>query len=268
MPPKHLPIPYELDVSRGIAKSDGPDDHARLLQAIAALSAMQAPPAATPPPAPADDPTALKLDELLEKFLLLKAVKQATAISYKNTTDELTKFLKNPPITRITSSDITRYQEHLAERGNVARTVDSKVGTIRALYNFAIKQGYTRGDNPAANRALLTKKQRAAGGYATFETDEIALLLSSDFFRERLAMKSDYTTAVLLALLTGCRVGEITTLQKEHFKRSKKGVQYITIRDSKTAAGVRDVPLHPFICAQLAPQLDALKSPSEKIYIK
>jgi site-specific recombinase XerD len=260
---------YELDLSRGIAKSDGPEDHGRMMDAIEALKALHAgkpAPASGPAPVPTDDPTALKLGELLEKFLLLKRVKQATAISYKHTTHEFAKFLRNPPITRVTASDVTRYQEHLAKKGNVARTIDSKIGAIRSLYNFGKKQGYTRGDNPAADRALLKKKQRLQGGYATFETDEIALLLGCDFFRKRLAEGSDYTTAVLMGLLTACRVGEITTLRKENFKRSRKGIPFFTIRDSKTLAGEREVPLHPFIYAHLAPKLDALKNPGDKLF--
>ena len=262
---KDLPEKYELDLSRGILKSDDPADHARLMQAMEAMKALHAgqPPAT---PALADDPTALKLGELLEKFLLLRSVTQSTADSYKTTITEVAKFLKNPPITRITESDVTRYQEHLAKKGNVPRTIDSKVGTLRSLYNFAKKQFYTRDDNPAADRSLLNRKQRQKGGYATFETDEIALLLGCDFFRERLAEKSDYTMAVLMGLMTACRVSEITTLKKEHFKRSRTGIPYVTIRDSKTAAGIREVPLHPFIYAHISAALDALKAPGDKLF--
>jgi site-specific recombinase XerD len=267
---KDLPAKYELDFARGILKANGPEDHMRLMQAIEAMKAMHAgqaiPAQATAPMEAADDPTALKLDELLEKFFLLRKVKPATAFSYKNATKEFKKFLKNPPITRITTSDVTRWQEHLAEKGNVPRTIDGKVSVIKAIYNFAKKQGYTRGENPAANRDLLNKKQRNRGGYATFETDEIITLLGSNFFSERLAENSDYTTAVLVGLLTACRVGEITTLRKEHFKHSRKGIPFITIRDSKTAAGIREVPLHPYIYAHLAPKLDGLKNPDDRLF--
>ncbi|CAM3699795.1 site-specific integrase [Paracidovorax anthurii] len=263
--------PYEMDVSKGIFKAEGDEDHKRMMEAIQALKALHAgQPAPTlaqaPTAPPADDPTALKLGELLEKFLLLKSVRQATADSYRNTTTELAKFLKNPPITRITPSDLTRYQEHLAKKGNGVRTIDNKISTIRALYNFGKKQGYTRGDNPAENRALLTKKQRLQGGWATFETDEIALLLGSDFFREQRQKDPNYANAVLLGLFTACRVGEITALKKGQFKRSRKGVPYIAIRDSKTQAGIREVPLHPYVYAQIAPKLDTLVNVEDKLF--
>jgi hypothetical protein len=113
---------YELDISKGILKADGEEDHARLMQAIEAMkllhsgnsSATNIPAQDTKSvPAPIqDDSNTLKLNELLEKFFLLrKNIAQATAISYKKIIDEFTKFLKNPPITKITQSDITRYQE-------------------------------------------------------------------------------------------------------------------------------------------------------------
>ena len=38
---KDLPQKYELDASRGIFKAEGPEDHARLMQAIEALKMMQ-----------------------------------------------------------------------------------------------------------------------------------------------------------------------------------------------------------------------------------
>lgn len=263
---KDLPQKYELDLSRGILKADGDEDHTRLMQALQAMQQMQQAQPQAPAPiaaqAPADDPTALKLAELLEKFLSLKKVTQATAIAYKNCIDELAKFLKNPPITRITASDITRYQEFLAKKesgakkGNSIRTIDNKISIIRALFNFAMKQSYTRNGNPAENRALLTKKQRLSGGYAIFEKEEIEQFFKSEFFKEQEAKDPDYTTAVLFGLFTGCRIGEITSLKKDNFKKSTTGISYLVIRDSKTQAGIREVPLHPYLIGRISEFLD------------
>lgn len=278
MPKPFPPEKYELDASRGIFKADGPEDHARLMEAIEALKTLQsgglplAAPAVAPAPvaAPtqpaADDPTALKLDELAEQYFLLRNVKQATVKSYRGAADELAAFLGNPRITRITLSDISRFQVHLAEKGNSPRTIDNKTSNLRALLGFAKKQGYMREQNPAAERSLMSKRQKAQNGWATFEQDEMDALLSSAYFRERITDDTDYTTAVLLAIFTACRVGEITALKKEHFKRSRKGIPFFTIRDSKTAAGIREVPLHPYIFNRLIPKLEALKSPSGKLF--
>lgn len=251
-----LPQKYELDLSKSVLKADGPEDHARLMEAMAAMNALHAgQPVAQAAPvaqAPQDDPTALKLNELLDKFFLLRRVRPATAQSYKNSTDEFSKFLKNPPITRVSVSDVTRWQEHLAKKGNVPRTIDGKVGVIKAIYNFAKKQGYTRGENPAENRNLLTKKQKLKSGYAIFEKEELDLLFRSQFFKDQQIKSPDYTNAILFGLLTGCRISEITTLKANQFKVSGKGTHYITIRDSKTLAGIREVPLHPYLTAHMA----------------
>lgn len=248
---------YELDISKGILKADGEEDHARLMQAIEAMkllhsgnsSATNIPAQDTKSvPAPIqDDSNTLKLNELLEKFFLLrKSIAQATAISYNKIIDEFTKFLKNPPITKITQSDITRYQEYLATK-NTPRTIDNKISTVRALFNFAKKHGYTKQDNPAQDKALLTKKQKLKGGFAIFEPDEIRALINSEFFKKQIIKDKDYSACVMLALFTGCRIGELTNLKKSQFKTSPTGIPYITIRDSKTMAGIREVPLHSFI---------------------
>jgi hypothetical protein len=79
---KNIQRKYELDLSKGILKADDEEDHQRLLEAIEALkSTRQHFPAAQPQQEHVepsklipDDPTALKLDELLEKFLLLRPI--------------------------------------------------------------------------------------------------------------------------------------------------------------------------------------------------
>lgn len=262
---------YELDLSKGILKADGEEDHARLMLAIEAMKAMHsgqgtptAQTAVQAAPAPVqEDPNTLKLGELLEKFFLLrKNLAQATAISYKNIIEEIAKFLKNPPITKITQSDITRYQEYLAGK-NTPRTIDNKISTVRALFNFAKKHGYTKQDNPAQDKALLTKKQKLKAGFAIFEPDEIQLLFSSEFFKEQSKKDKDYSACVMLGLFTGCRIGEITNLKKNQFKKSKNGTNYITIRDSKTMAGIREVPLHPHIAKYMD---DFMTGKTDKVF--
>lgn len=71
-------------------------------------------------------------------------------------------------MTSISISDITRYQESISGKFSV-RTVDNKIGTIRVLFNFAVKQGYYFEKNPAADRSILTKKQRLKEGWSIFE---------------------------------------------------------------------------------------------------
>lgn len=237
---------YEMDLQRGVFKAEGPEDHARLIEALKVVqSSPPAPKGVTFEAVPAGQPAmqGLKLLELLDKFLTLKShLKPATAITYKNTVGEFQAFLKNPVIHSIGIGDVTRFQEHIAKT-NAVRTVDNKIGTLSALFNFAIKQGYYFEKNPAEGRAILTKKQRMKQGYAIFEEQEIKQIFDSEFMRKAKEADPDYYYVLVLGLVSGCRVGEITSLEVSQFQQTAKGNFFLKIRDSKTVAGIREVPL-------------------------
>ena len=239
---------FEIDLSKGVLRADGPEDHQRMMEALAVLkNTAKTPIESIVSPSVAVPPTekGLKLLELLDKFFLLKSqLKPATILSYKNTIGEIKDFLKNPFIQNIGVSDITRYQEHLAAvRKNTPRTIDSKVSTVRTLFNYAIKQGYYFEKNPAENRALLTKKQKNRGGYAVATEEEIQKLYDTDRFKEHKETHPDFYWTMVLVLVTGCRISEITSLTAEQFHETVNGTRYISVVDAKTEAGNRDIPI-------------------------
>lgn len=195
-----------------------------------------------PPPKPLKI-KGLKLMGLVDKFFLLKSqLKPATAQAYKNCIQEFQQFLKNPNVTDVLISDVTRFQEHLAQNKNSARTIDNKTGILRALFNFAIQQGHYFEKNPAENRALLTKKQKLAGGFAKFEIEEVTQIFTAEEFTREKERDPDFYYLCILALVTGCRVGELSSLSKKDFKKTIAGTDYIVIKDAKTLAGIRSVP--------------------------
>ena len=249
----------EIDLKNGVFKSDGEDDHRRLLETLEALkgagflpSGSVAMPAAPLKEEFSAQQNGLRLIGVLDKFFLLKThLKQSTNIAYKSVIGDFNNFLKNPLIQNIGVSDVTRYQEHLARNKNQSRTIDSKIGTIRLLMNFAIKQGYYFAKNPAENRNLLTKKQKMTGGYAIFEEDEISQIFNSQFMKMAKANDLDYYWTLVLGLATGCRISEITSLKADQFKLSSGGTHYIKIVDSKTNAGLREIPYPYFLHKEL-----------------
>ena len=246
---------YEIDLKNGLLKSDGVEDHQRMMEALAVLTAHKQP--ISQPAAPFKEELSgkqhgLRLLVVLDKFFLLKThLKQSTNIAYKSAVGEFSQFLKNPLIQNIGVSDVTRYQEHLAGNKNQSRTIDSKIGTIRLLINFAIKQGYYFEKNPAENRNLLTKKQKMTGGYGIFEEQEISQIFNSHFMKMAKMNDLDYYWTLVLALATGCRISEITSLKAEQFKLSSGGTHYINILDSKTYAGLREIPYPYYLHKEL-----------------
>lgn len=246
---------YQIDLSRGILQADDFDDHQRLLEALQAFKDSRDVKLLAVPPKPPQGASievqglpathsGLTLIELLDKYLLLKQVKPATVTALKNTVKEFSAYVgKGCYILEVLKSDMTRYQEYLAIKGNVPRTIDGKIGYLKTLFNFAIKQGYTKEENPAEGLALLTKKQKLTGGYAIFEDAEIKAIFGSEYFKDQKTKDPDYYYCLLLGLVSGCRVNEITSLQADQFQKTDKDNHYLIIRDAKTHAGKREIPL-------------------------
>lgn len=241
---------FEIDLSKGLLRADGPEDHARMMEALAVLHKgplalpRGASPTFLPEPMPqAKSKSGLKLLDLIDKFFLLKShSKPATVVSYKNVAKEASRFLGNPFIQDIQVSDITRLQEHLSKK-NGPRTVDNKMAVLRTLFSFAKTQGYYFADNPAKDRKILSQKDKRKSGFAIFEKEEVKKIFCSDFMKKAKEDDKDYYWTLVLGLYSGARIGEITGLTKNQFRVSEGGVNYITINDSKTNAGIRKIPL-------------------------
>lgn len=200
---------------------------------------------ATPAPA-----KSLPLVDLLDKFILLKKPKAGTVTAYKSVVKEFSEFCKSKcHISEILQSDVTRFREELAKKNGV-QTIDNKMKVLKSLLNFGIDQGYLTGKNPVAVKNLQTKKQKLTEGYAIFESDEIKLYFQSERFKAEKENDPDYYFCLLLEIFTGCRVNELTSLQVSQIKKSELGTSFLQIRDSKTAAGKREVPIPDLVFEQ------------------
>ncbi|OQW69538.1 MAG: hypothetical protein BVN34_04280 [Proteobacteria bacterium ST_bin12] len=237
---------YEIDLGRGVFKSNGREDHADMMDALANIDRIGLKVQHTSPPTPkhgGDElkaPIGLRLPEVVEKFFnLKKQLKPATALQYKKTVNEFAGYSGNQYISEYDNSDVTRYMDHLATF-NEPRTIDNKIGILNTIFNFAIKQGYYFKDNPAAERRLMSKKDRAKGGYGIFEAEEIQQIFKSEYLQTFKQEDPDFYYCILTALVTGARASEITSLE---ISQLKDVPPHIVIRDSKTVAGIREIPL-------------------------
>lgn len=186
----------------------------------------------------------ITLKDLVEQFFKLRSqLSQATSIAYRNTVDELEKYTKIKYVNRLKVSDINRFQNFLAEKGNSPRTIDNKMANLKAIFNFGVDRQYIT-SNPIVGKPLMTKKQKIKEQWAIFEEDEIKLIFDSKYLFEQKEKDEDYYFMLLLTIFTGCRVDELTTLKKEDFKTTSTGINYFHVRDSKTVAGIREIPIY------------------------
>ena len=239
---------YKINLNEGILESDGPEDHANMMSALQILltkienegKAYKA----KSTTAPVVEQPGLKILEVLDQmFLLNDKQKPATVLAYKNAITEFSKFLSNPNINNVLESDIARFQVYLKTKGNSTRTVDNKVSIVRALFNFAIRLHYCFIPNPAANKNIVKKKEHEKNGYAIFELPEMKLIFNSDFMKTAMEKDPDYYWCLVLAVITGCRISEITSLTKDQFQYDHLENMFLKIRDSKTVAGKREIPI-------------------------
>ena len=243
---------YEIDLERGVFKSNGNEDHRNMLEAISKIEnigVFRKKPTPQPPEGEhLKEPISLRLPEILEKFLSLKKqLTPATAIAYKKAINEFSGFTGNQFIVDYDKSDISRYMEHLSNF-NEPRTIDGKVGVLHTIFSFAIKQGYYFKENPAANRKLMSKRDRAKNGYGIFEIEEIQEIFKPEYLEVFKNKDPDFYYCILIALVTGARASEVTSL---NINQLKDNPPHLKIRDSKTAAGIRDIPIPEFLLNEL-----------------
>jgi integrase len=186
----------------------------------------------------------LALTDLAKKLFTLKSsLSDGTKTDYMATAKEFDAYTKNEPLSSVTDQVVTGYMEYLASKGNTPRTIDKKVGAIRALVNFAIKQKLHEGSNPAADRNLLTKKEKKNSGSKRFELTDLQILFGNSQFQKTKSTDPSFYWIVIAGILTGIRVTALSSITSLSLKTTPKGVAYISIESDKTAAGRRSVPV-------------------------
>ncbi len=233
---------YEINIQTGIYKSEGLEDHQRMLETLENIGRFSPSSSRPQPPGePVKQRAGLRLPELVEKFFQLKKqLRPATVLSYKICTNEFAAFINNPLVQDIEISDVTRYQENIT-KFNTTRTIDNKTAILTSIFNFGIKQGYYHKENPAAGRSLMTKQQEAQAGFAIYESQDIRQIFSADSFGLWKTKDPDFYFVCLFCLVTGARVSEITGLLKSQIAESP--VPHISVLDAKTKAGIRKIPV-------------------------
>lgn len=250
---------YKLDLPNGVMESSGGQDHKEMMEAmelyrsVMGLPSLYAKPKITNQPEPATDEGLSVLETMEKMFELQSNFKPATKLAYRTILTEFATVCRNPKISQVNANLVRDYREWLAKPvlegpkkrpANSARTSDNKMDVVRRLMNFAKGIGYTKQDNPASGYRLLSKKSKASSNRHIFERDELVKFFSSELFQKQRKKDPSYYWLVLLAVHSGCRLSEIGSLHGHQFKVSQKGQPYFKVVDSKTEAGIREVPLY------------------------
>ncbi|GKS87530.1 hypothetical protein AVMA1855_25280 [Acidovorax sp. SUPP1855] len=242
---------YEVEVNGVRVKADTLEDHQRALEAIAALkgvtsAAQNIQPAAVPfEQVPVHSPNGLTVTELLNRYLQMKQLATGSVSAVQNTALQFATFVgKRKTIDQILKVDVTRFAEKLKIEGLALQTVQTKINLLKAMFNFAREYSYLKGENPVSLK-VITKAQKMAAGYDIFDDADIVAVYAKSYFGPQKIKDPDYYYACLIAVVTGLRIGAITSLCKNDIQKTESETWFLRIRDDKTANGKRDVPVIP-----------------------
>lgn len=185
-----------------------------------------------------------KMAVVFSNYTAVKKIREVTKVDYASYAKEIVPFFRNRDIRTLTEQDVSDLILHLrVEQGNDPRTVDNKVGFLRAVINHLIKHGQFAAANPAAAKNLVSKRERRQSGTKPIAYNDLKTLFGSDAFGKLRQTKPSIYLIVMTGLCTGMRVSSIAKLGPMDLKESMHGTAYIDISADKTVAGNRDIPI-------------------------
>ena len=139
--------------------------------------------------------------------------------------------LGKKPLNKITEADIKKLQKTLVDKGRQPKTINSYVGVIQSIFNYAIDNKLFKGTNPTRG----IKRHKEDNKRERFlSKEEIAMLYD--------AIKSDrlLTLFVMLALVTGGRYNTVRRIQKKHINFTTRTITLQDFKNDSTYTGFLD----------------------------
>lgn len=164
-----------------------------------------------------------------------RGVSDSTRESYR---DAITRFampfFKTTPLERIDPPMLRQFIAHLAKYGLAPASVRRAYAPVRALLGTAYEDGQIR-VNPAAGVRVVVKDTRERVP-KWLSTEQTKLLLFE--------MPVEHADLAFLLAATGCRISEALSARWQDIERDEDGI-VLVIREAKTPAGQRSIPLSP-----------------------
>ena len=149
------------------------------------------------------------------------------------------------PLLEIRRKQVISWYEKLDKAGS---TKSSYLTELRGIWKYAIDIEEIRQneEKPFHDHEVDTSDKRPYKAFSDSELDKIFITIKD-------IKRQSYKLIVRLGLVTGCRISELCNLRVEDVKE-REGFTYISIRDGKTKAAKRDVPIHNWVKNELLEQ--------------
>ena len=170
------------------------------------------------------------------------------------------EFCKEFPATRdVTKQSLFEWCSFMMEVKELTKkTISCRLSPCKMYWQYLQIKGYVDPDkNPFTNLRLTQKsKSKKNNSREEFSIDEINQL--SKEIKKKSNSDPELSHLFQIAIYTGARIEEICKI-----KKSDVGKESIKITDSKTSAGIREVPIHN----QLTGLIKELKNSPEEKYL-
>lgn len=246
---------YELEIGGAKIRADGPEDHARAMEALREMGKL--PPGVNIyPTQPGTAPAIFKskpLAEVAELWLAECRKKNAERTAYtkeRHMADFRKRIASDVEVNAITKATIVGYKTALNTDKQKANTIDFKLLSLSDFFTFAINNGHytTSNANPVSGLFIQTKTKRKGGGdddgpaFEEFTPDDLTRFFEPTAYKA--AMNSpDFFWAPLIGIHTGSRISGVCAIQIDDILTAPSGVHYIHFRKNKNNASVRNVPI-------------------------
>jgi integrase len=159
-------------------------------------------------------------DEYLDYEKNIKRIKEWRVI--KGRLNLVKQLWGNIPLTKISKEHFVQLDDHLKKIGRTEFTINHYFSLLKALFNYAIREGKYRGENPIrqVKPYVVDEKRRE------YSPEEIKKIIEAAEKIEKEArpgaiLQKYAKRIVLLLFYTGMRLGEVLNLRWENIKDDK-----------------------------------------------
>lgn len=250
---------FELDLSRGIMKADGAEDHARMMEAIEAYKAINGrlPPLqeamnmgrpAQPLPELLKRPVARSMvfSEAIKGYLAEKQHDNAKRTLYEKGLlfDEFKGLLGDLEVNLFDKPTLVQWKNHEMNKGAGASRINKRLGFLNDFFNWCIGNGHSQHQASPVEGLLISTKgklKKKQEHWKSFSDDDLKAIFGAGY--PKAMRKPDHYWIPLVALYSGARLNEIAGLPIEQV-RMIDGVQVMEFKETKTSTEGRIVPIH------------------------
>ncbi len=256
--------PYTLDAERGIVQTDGTAaDHANALEMARAMlelrqSARVSQSQAAPMPQPTAEASTRNAYATVRDAITYWQTVDMEAMRLKATAVERLKAIEDfaahvgekRPIGFMRRSDVAAWVAHLrGSKKNEQSTAKKMASHVKAFFDSAQRAGYYSAEltNPAERIVKFTKADQEVRaqthGWQAFSSDQLRTLFAPENFSKTREVHT--RRAMVIALYTGARVGEIAQMRLAGFTEVDGQPVMSFDGELKSDASRRQIPIHP-----------------------